>query len=221
MTVRIANYQAIRGSDDNVAGNDAVSSSDAIVVINPDPAPGGNGNGHGHVDTSSTKNSTSRPPSIVFESPAKYHICTVFLLALAPAATLGSLALAYLDKTVSYEDRRSITHCLLWATAVIIIVYSLVLPKRFEVLSDASIRVVMWTSLTHTFPNATAAYHNPPMNQNLFRPKLKFATDLNSRVVVTRRNEGWDLLVSLHDAPGFVAAVWQVAGEVEARIGII
>jgi hypothetical protein len=215
MTIRIADYQAISNNHNNIADGDAVSSSDPSVVVKPDQ---GNGNGNGHVDT--TTNSTSRP-RIVFESPAKYHPCTVFLLALAPATALGSLALVYFDETVAYEDRRIITKCLLWATAVIIIVYSLVLPKRFEVLSDASIRVVTWTPLALTFPNATAAYDNPPMHQNLFRPRLKFATDLNSRVVVSRRNEGWDLLVSLHDAPGFVAAVWEVAGEVEARIGII
>ena len=203
-TVRIADYRAISLNHDTAVLGDAVNSSDPLVVIKPDPARG-NGNGQ----------------HVIFQSPAKYHICTVFLLALAPATALGSLALVYLDETVSYDDRRSITHFLLWVIAVIIIVYSLVLPRRFEVLSDASIRVVMWTSLAHTFANATAAYENPPMHQNLFRPKLKFATDLNSRVVVTRRNEGWDLLVSLHDAPGFVAAVWEVAGEVEARIGII
>jgi hypothetical protein len=220
MTVRIADYRAISYDHVTVVVGDAASSSDPIVVIKPDPAPGPGNGGNGHVDHHTSTNSTSRP-RIVFASHAKYHICTVFLLALAPASTLGSLALVYLDETVTYEDMRSITNCLLWVTAVIIILYSLVLPKRFEVLSDASIRVVMWTSLAHTFPNATAAYHNPPMQQNLFRPKLKFATDLNSRVVVTRRNGGWDLLVSLHDAPGFVAAVWEVAGEVEARIGII
>jgi hypothetical protein len=201
MSVRIADYQAISSNHDNAAGGDAASSSDPIVAVKPDQD---SGNGH-----------------VVFETPAKYHPCTVFVLALAPASALVSLALVYFDETVSYGDRGSIIKCLLWAIAVIIIVYSLVLPKRFEVLSDASIRVVMWTSLAHTFPNATAAYDNPPMHQNLFRPRLKFATDFNSRVVVTRRNEGWDLLVSLHDAPGFVAAVWEVASEVETRIGIL
>lgn len=215
MTVRVANYQAVSNNHDNVArGDDAVSSSDPVVV-NP-----GQANGNGHVVDAST-NSTSTRPRIVFESPAKYHPCTIFLLSLAPAAILISLALVQFDGSVSSEDRRSITKCFLWMIAVIIIGYSLVLPKRFELLSDASIRVVMWTSLAHTFPNATAAYDNPPMHQNLFRPKLKFATDLNSRVVVTRRNGGWDLLVSLHDAPGFVAAVWEVAGEVEGRISIV
>jgi hypothetical protein len=246
MTVRIANYQAIsyNHDSDNIAGGDAVSSSNPSVVVKPYHQSNGNGNRNaGHVDT--TINSTSRPrvvvegkgsehddttnnstpkPSVVFESPAKYHPCTFFLLALAPASTLLGLALVpvYFDETVSDEDRRSITKGMLWATTVIIIVYSLVLPKRFEVLSDASIRLVTWIpSLAHTFPNATAAYDNPPLHQNLFRPRLKFATDLNSRVVVRRRNEGWDLLVSLHDAPGFVAAVWKVAGEVESRIGIV
>jgi hypothetical protein len=190
MTVRIADYQATSSNHDNVAGDDAASSSDPIVVVK-------------------------------FRTPAKYHPFTVCFLALAPASVLFSLALVYFDETVSYGDKGSIINGLLWATAVIIIVYSLVLPKRYEVLSDASIRVVMWTSLAHTFPNATAAYENPPMHQNLFRFKLfKFDTDLNSRVAVTRRN-GWDLLVSLHDAPGFVAAVWEVASEVETRIGII
>jgi hypothetical protein len=224
MTVRIANYQAIsyNHDSDNIAGGDAVSSSNPSVVVKPYHQSNGNGNRNaGHVD--STNNSTPKP-SVVFESPAKYHPCTFFLLALAPASTLLGLALVpvYFDETVSDEDRRSITKGMLWATTVIIIVYSLVLPKRFEVLSDASIRLVTWIpSLAHTFPNATAAYDNPPLHQNLFRPRLKFATDLNSRVVVRRRNEGWDLLVSLHDAPGFVAAVWKVAGEVESRIGIV
>jgi hypothetical protein len=218
MTVRIANYQAISYNHDNAAdGGGAVSSSNRSV-LKPDQGKGDR-NGNGHVDT--TINSTSRP-KVVFESPAKYHPCTLLLLALAPACTLGSLALVYFDDTAPDEDRWSITKVMLWATAVIIVVYSLVLPKRFEVLSDASIRLVTWIPLlAHTFPNATAAYDNPPLHQNLFRPKLKFATDFNSRVVVTRRNEGWDLLVSLHDSPGFVAAVWKVAGEVEARIHIV
>jgi hypothetical protein len=190
MTVRIADYEATSSNHDNVASSDATSSSHPIVIVK-------------------------------FRTPAKYHPFTVWFLALAPASVLFSLALVYFDETVSYGDRGSIIKGLLWAAVVILILYSLVLPKRFEVLSDASIRVVMWTSLAHTFPNATAAYENPPMHQNLFRFRLyKFNTDLNSRVVVTRRN-GWDLLVSLHDAPGFVAAVWEVASEVETRIGII
>jgi hypothetical protein len=37
-------------------------------------------------------------------------------------------------------------------------------------------------------------------------PKHILTTDLNSRVVVRRRDEGWDLLVSVHDALGLVAA---------------
>jgi hypothetical protein len=190
MTVRIADYQAMSSNHDNAAGDDAVSLSDPIVVVK-------------------------------FRTPAKYHLFTVCFLALAPASAIVSLALVYFDETVSYGDRGSIINGLLWAIAVVLIIYSLLLPKRFEVLSDASIRVVMWTSLAHTFPNATAAYENPPMHQNLFRFRLyKFNTDLDSRVVVTRR-KGWDLLVSLHDAPGFVAAVWEVASEVETRIGII
>jgi hypothetical protein len=63
------------------------------------------------------------------------------------------------------------------------------------VLSDASIRVVMWTSLAPPFRMLlppTKIFSAPK-----FRPKLQeFATDLNSWVV-TRRNEGWDLLVRL------------------------
>jgi hypothetical protein len=204
----IADYQAING---NGSGNGSGN---------------GNGNGNAHIDTANSIHSTSRQtPRVVFESPAKYHPCTLFLLALAPASTLDSLALVYFDETVSDEDRQSITKGMLWATAVIILVYTLVLPKRFEVLSDASIRLVTWIScvvdIHYTFPNATAAYDIPPLHQNQFRPRLKFATDLNSRVVVRRRNEGWDLLLSLDDAPGFVDAVWKVAGEVEARIDIV
>jgi hypothetical protein len=40
-----------------------------------------------------------------------------------------------------------------------------------------------------------------------FRPRLKFAKHLNSRVVVRQRDEGWDLLVSLYDATGLVLAI--------------
>jgi hypothetical protein len=34
------------------------------------------------------------------------------------------------------------------------------------------------------------------------------------------RDEGWNLLVSVYDAPGILAAVCAMAGEVKARIGM-
>jgi (2Fe-2S) ferredoxin len=49
------------------------------------------------------------------------------------------------------------------------------------------------------------------------RPRFKFATALQGRVLVRRLKGKWDVLVSPQDAKGFVENVFRVAAQVEER----
>lgn len=153
-------------------------------------------------------------PRVVFSSPAVYHPLTIILLSVAPIVMFGSIVLVELDDSSSSQEKQKARQSLLWSTVALIIVYGFVMPRRFVVLSDASIQV---TTLLKTwrFPHVTAAYEYPSLFQDAFRPRFKFATDLTNRILIRRGNGGWDLLLSPRDVPGFASAVRRVAAMVE------
>eukprot|EP00540_Astrosyne_radiata_P005673 CAMPEP_0116857424 /NCGR_PEP_ID=MMETSP0418-20121206/20536_1 /TAXON_ID=1158023 /ORGANISM="Astrosyne radiata, Strain 13vi08-1A" /LENGTH=84 /DNA_ID=CAMNT_0004491087 /DNA_START=40 /DNA_END=291 /DNA_ORIENTATION=- len=81
--------------------------------------------------------------------------------------------------------------------AVISVAYLMALPTAFEVRSDGSIGVVM-VLLTYTFPDVVRAYQLENLCDAAFRPRMKFLTDLDSRVCI-ERSRCCDLLVSPKD----------------------
>ena len=158
----------------------------------------------------------SDAPSVVFQSRASYHPLVWVLLSFAPIVTLASIGIVYSDDSSTEAEKRQAVLALVWTTVAIVIVYALVLPRRFEVVSNASVNVVTFNPFFKwNFKNVTAAYENQSIWAEWNRPKFKFAVDLHKRVVVRRKNGRWDLLVSPKDPAGFVEEVWRVAGDTE------
>lgn len=164
---------------------------------------------------SATEDQQRGPSNVVFASSASYQtLILIPLLLVAPLVMILSIVSVFLDSSLSPEERRSSLITLGLSTLLIVVMYLLVMPKRFEVRSDASIAVVTLT-FTYTFGHVTAAYNDPPLMRDCWRPRLKFATNLNKRVLVRRKHGGWDIVVSPDDPNGLTAAVWKVAHAVE------
>jgi hypothetical protein len=78
--------------------------------------------------------------------------------------------------------------------------------------------VVKTLATSYEYGDDIAAYDDPPLSEQCFyRPRIKIMTDLNNLVTVMAKHGGFDILVSPEDVPGFVAAVWEVAAEVECK----
>lgn len=149
--------------------------------------------------------------TIVFRSPAKYHLLSWVVLALGPVAILVGAWFVFQDDTTSYEEKRNAIQVMAVSMAFLLVVYALVLPAAFEVVSDASVNVVTFFRCKWKFGYITGAYDNIGFAEELTRPKIKFAVDFSTRIVV-RRKDRWDLVVSPKDATGFIKAVWDVVG---------
>jgi len=166
---------------------------------------------------SSGDNTTSparlAPPVVVFRSSASYHPLFWLLIALAPVSTLLSIWFVFKDESSTREAKERSLKGLIWATVAVVIVFALVLPRRFEVVSDASINVITFLSKKWNFTKICAAYDKQSPFAEWHRPKFKFAVNWHNRVIVRRKNGAWDLLVSPSDPAGFVVAVWDVVKE--------
>lgn len=153
------------------------------------------------------------PPVVVFQSKASYHPLCWLLIALAPASTVIGLWFVVHDATAALpeEEKARQIKVLIGTTAALVVVFALVLPRRFEVVSDASINVVTCIACKKwNFANVCAAYDKQSIWSEWSRPKFKFAVNFENRVVVRRKNGGWDVLISPTDPKGFVDAVWKV-----------
>jgi hypothetical protein len=149
--------------------------------------------------------------TIVFRSPAKYHPMSLLVLALGPVAILVGAWFVLQDDTTSNEEKRKSMQVMAASMAFLLLVYALVLPAAFEVVSDASVNVVTFVRYKWNFGHITGAYDNIGFVEDLTRPKIKFAVDFCTRIIV-RRKDRWDLVVSPQDATGFTKAVWDVVG---------
>lgn len=154
-------------------------------------------------------------PDLVFTSRAAYQGWVVSLLAFGPLAIIAAGIVTWMDQTMSYKEKLQSLKILFYSFVFVLVLYVFVMPHRFEVRSDASIRVVTWP-MSYKFGHVTAAYENPPIFS--LRPKIKFATDLTKRVLVQRKN-GWDILLSPDDPKGYVDAVWKVVSQIDSPLG--
>lgn len=152
---------------------------------------------------------------VVFSTPAVYHPVMCLLLLFSLSVPVLTLIFVYNDEQASVDETKAAVRTLIATLIAITIVFSLVLPRAFQVVSDASINVVSVLGVKWNFSSITAAYKLDSLFSEWTRPKFKFATDLHNRVVVRRKNGGWDVLLSPKDADGFERAVWNVAGNVE------
>jgi hypothetical protein len=165
-------------------------------------------------DGATSEDAAAEQPHVVFCSDASYHPVMCLLIAFGPLAILASILLVWRDDSSTEQEKRVALRASLWSTLALVLVFVLVLPRRFEVASDASVNVVTFVKIKWNFQNITAAYDNQTIFSEWWRPKIKFACDFDKRVVVRRKNGAWDLLVSPKDPAGFVEAVYKVvAGE--------
>lgn len=122
------------------------------------------------------------------------------------AVVLLTIIPVSLDPNTSNADKTSAMWTLIWSAVSILILYIFILPTKFEVRSNGSIGVAT-LFVTYTFVDAVRAYIADGLFEGALRPRFKFATSLEKRVVVRRRNGRWDLLLSPNDVDGFVKAV--------------
>jgi hypothetical protein len=153
---------------------------------------------------------------VVFESPSAYSPLIYILLAFVICSMIGSYAMVYFDGSVSDQDKEDALWSLGSSFLFVIPVFVLVLPLSLQVRSDASVGVKT-LFVTWTFDKATAAYEDPAFMEQCRRPRFKFATALQGRVLVRRLKGKWDVLVSPEDPKGFVDTVFRVAAQVEER----
>lgn len=161
-------------------------------------------------------NDTARdPPEVVFRTAARYSPILWLLLAFSVFIVLICIVPIVMDPNSTADNKRFGVITLLGSVCFMVVVYIAVLPVAFQVRSDRAIGVVTMLCTYH-FPGAVRAY---PLNGStssssyntvpLFRPRIKFATDLSSRINI-RRTSGMDLLVSPQDENGFIQAVQSV-----------
>jgi hypothetical protein len=162
--------------------------------------------------------SKTNTPTVVFRCRASYHRWMIALLSIAPLAAIISMIIVYHDKKVTSEMTSSAIVCLFGIALGIIAVYSFILPKRYEVLSDSSINVVTFY-YTWNFDNVTTAFKDPPFEElHQGEPKFKFSTNWMKRVLVKRRDSLWDVLISPKDTKGFVTSVCKIAADSEGYV---
>lgn len=148
----------------------------------------------------------SKAKRVVFSDYIAYSPIIMWLLLVAPATMLGSVLLVSLDADQPPAERDSAIKILCWTTVGIILLYIFILPYRVNVMADGSvgIRVIPFT---YNFGDIVRAYTSPGMFDDVYRPRLKFATNLDKRVVVMRRKEKWDITVSPCNPEEFVDAL--------------
>jgi hypothetical protein len=162
---------------------------------------------------SKSKNKTNAR-DIVFSTRCKYGCFIWGILIFSVAVCVLTIIPISLDPETDEQDKEAAIHTLIWSAVAIIILYMFILPVSVEVRSDASIGVKTLV-LTYSFIEATRAYRADSIWEGVLRPRIKFATSLDSRVIVRRKHGWWDLALSPHDADGFIRALADVAQQLE------
>lgn len=149
--------------------------------------------------------SSNKP--IVFQTPSKYDSATFLLLAIAPVSLLAGVIVSVKDADA--ETRKKTITLLGSVFLSLSVLIALVLPSRFEVVSDRSINVVNLLQTNWNFCRAQEARPNQGSLWEKMRGKYTFSTCLcneNYNVVVLRDGR-FDLLVSPMDPEGFMRAI--------------
>lgn len=152
---------------------------------------------------SSRRSSRSlKPETVIIRTGSKYHPWLVALLVLSIVPVLISLDYALKD-----EDYKT-AWGLVWSLLFVVVVYLLVLPKSVDVRSNGVVGV-RTLLMTYKFKDIVRAYQSDFSADELFMPRIKFATSWQAphRVVLCRKNGKWDVLVSPVDVDEFLDAI--------------
>jgi len=142
---------------------------------------------------------------VVIQSPSKYGVWLIVLLLFAPTVVGIQLILAL--KNDDSAEKRKLIRAIISLIFALLIVYGVVLPRGFQVLSDKSVRVVTMLGLKWKFSGVTEAYRLSSMWSEWARPKFKFATTFESSHLIVVKRQGWDVLVSPTDGDEFLRAI--------------
>jgi hypothetical protein len=169
----------------------------------------------GSVDERCQLTKGTKAAVVVHRSPVANDPAIYVIMGLTVLVLVACGGLVYMDSTLSDSEKLNNLIVVVFSMVATVVVFFLVMPKEFEVVSDASINVVTFVTVKWNFGNVTAAYDGEHSPSNWYHPKIKFATTCGNHVVVRRKHGGWDLLLSPHDPEEFIKAVFQVAAETE------
>lgn len=151
--------------------------------------------------------SSTLPPKVVFQSLPVYNICILFFLRLALVILILQVIAA-----VTFLNEAALLLFVILGAFAICSVFALVVPSRYEVLSDRSINVVSVSGKKWNFPNAVEAYQLKSLcSPEISQPKYTFAPTLSVKylVMIRRANNSRDLLLSPTDTDEFIRVINQ------------
>mmetsp|Transcript_839 Transcript_839/g.2030 ORF Transcript_839/g.2030 Transcript_839/m.2030 type:complete len:200 (-) Transcript_839:13-612(-) len=157
--------------------------------------------------------STDPSVAVVFKTMASYSTLISLLLALPIFVILFFIIRLFDDPDSTLQEKLGGIILIVVAMVLLAIPYALAVPTAFEVRSDASIGVAMMF-FTYSFPDVVEAHKVESLCDVIFRPRINFLTDLESRVCV-RRRRCCDLVVSPRDVDGFIQAINDTARQME------
>ncbi|KAG7350530.1 hypothetical protein IV203_009890 [Nitzschia inconspicua] len=173
-------------------------------------------NSQRHYSTSSdarsvySSNTSVTRKSIIFVTPAKYTTFVLCLLAIPIVTIVACMIL--LDPTQINYRSSSTTWILGWALLFVLVVYMAILPKQVDVRSTGTVGIKTFL-LTFHIDGIVRAYQAGLGREDFLRPRIRFGTSIQDRVVLRRNHGKWDVVVSPHDVEGFLKAVEEMVKE--------
>jgi len=157
-------------------------------------------------------------PVVIFRTEASYH--PLFWLAtLVPASILWCIWNVIKDEANHFHGQKEYVSIVisLWISFTFIMGCLLLLPYKYEVLSDGSVCVGTFVGKKWRFDSVRAAYdHQQYFSFQRGCHVLRFAGA--SRCVLVKRRSGCcDLLVSPKNPADFVGAVWKAVLHQDAQ----
>lgn len=146
--------------------------------------------------------------SIVFVTPAKYTPFVCCLVAMPIFAVLVCMVVLH---PKDYRNS-STTWILGWTLLLVMVLYMAILPKQIDVRSTGTVGIKTFL-LTFHIDDVVRAYQAGLGREEFLRPRVRFVTSLQDRVVLRRNHGKWDVVVSPQDLDGFLKAVEEMVRE--------
>jgi len=159
---------------------------------------------------SSRRSSKNKRRLIIFASSSKYQLLVCLLLMIPLLTILVSLILFDINTREEYKNSW-IVWVLGWCFILIMVLYMAILPRQVDVRSNGTV-AIKTCLLTFHIDDIARAYRgcNIDSNYNSFlRPRVRYATSLDKdgAVVIRRKHDKWDVVVTPQDPEGFINAV--------------
>ena len=147
---------------------------------------------------------------IVFASSSKYQLLLCLLLMIPLLTILISLILFDINTQEEYKNSWTVW-VLGWCFILIMVLYMAILPRQVDVRSNGTV-AIKTCLLTFHIDDIARAYRGCNIDSNynsLLRPRVRYATSLDKdgAVVIRRKHDKWDVVVTPQDPEGFINAV--------------